>query len=149
MAERPKPEGFPWLMPYLPVADVARAIDFYERAFGFRRANVLRGPDGEKWHAAMTYRDVRILVGIESRGGGELGQHELGRTPNTLGGSSLVLYLFHEDVDALYKQAIEAGAVDGTPPEDAFWGDRVCLLFDPDGHAWNFATHKSPYLEGE
>ena len=52
-----------------------------------------------------------------------------------------MLYVYTEDVDALYAQVIEAGAGDGFSPREMPWGDRVCLVFDPDGHAWNIATN--------
>jgi PhnB protein len=63
------------------------------------------------------------------------------RTPKTLGGTPSVFYLYSYDVDAAYRRAIDAGAQDGYPPDEMPWGDRVCLVFDPDGHAWNFATN--------
>ncbi len=143
MATAPRQEGFPWLMPYLAVKDVDRSKAFYQQAFGFEEDNALHTPDGKLAHAALTYHDQRILIGVEDAG--HTAESPIGRTPNTLGGAGLVLYLFHADVDALFKRAIEAGATEGFPPEDMFWGDRVCLLFDPDGHAWNFATHKFDY----
>ena len=143
----PRPEGFPWMMPYLAVGDVEKATEFYVKAFGFEPVNVLRGPNGEIAHAAFLYQDARILVGVEDRTRSEV-EKPVGRTPSRLGGAGLVLYLYTEDVDALYRRAIEAGAADGFPPEDVFWGDRICLLFDPDGHAWNFATYKFEYPQG-
>jgi len=42
---------------------------------------------------------------------------------------------------ALYKRATAAGAVSKSPPQEMFWGDRVCQLTDPDGHSWTFATN--------
>ena len=146
MTKRPaKPPELPWLMAYLPVESVATSVDFYQRAFGFEAVRVLDGPDGNPIHAAMQYRDARILIGAmdDSAEGHEQG---LGRTPRNLGGASLVVYVYTEDVDALYKSAIEAGAQSGFAPDEMFWGDRVCLLFDPDGHAWNFATNKFDFV---
>ena len=141
-----RPEGVPWMMPYLAVRDVEEATKFYVDAFGFEPVQVLHGPDGAIVHAAFTYQDARILVGVEDRTRPEI-EKPVGRTPSRLGGTGLVLYLYTENVDALYGRAIAAGASDGFPPEDVFWGDRLCLVFDPDGHAWNFATHKFDYLE--
>jgi PhnB protein len=47
-----------------------------------------------------------------------------------------------DDVDALYAQAINAGAKQIKPVEDQFYGDRTGTLEDPFGHIWFLATHK-------
>ena len=136
-----KPDDRPWMMPYLAVSDVDKALDFYKRAFGFEEVNALAGPDGRIAQAGLQWHDTRILIGSEDRQEGSNLESPLGRTPNTLGGTPSVLYLYTEDVDALYRRAIDAGARDGYSPDEMPWGDRVCLLFDSDGHAWNFATN--------
>jgi PhnB protein len=46
-----------------------------------------------------------------------------------------------EDVDAVVKKAIDAGALIIEPTENKFYGDRVALLADPYGHRWHVATH--------
>ena len=138
----PKPGDSPWITPYLAVSDLRRSIEFYERAFGFSLRRTIDGADGAPMHATLTYHDGMIMLGAEDRSE-ELPRESLGRTPSSLGGSGLVLYAYVEDVDALHARAAEAGARVGFPPEEMWWGDRVCLLFDPDGHAWNFATNKS------
>jgi PhnB protein len=46
-----------------------------------------------------------------------------------------------EDVEDVFKRAIEAGAKVVQPPEDHFYGDRVAMFDDPFGHRWNIATH--------
>ena len=55
--------------------------------------------------------------------------------------SPVGLYVYCDDVDALFARATAAGAQAKVPPQDTFWGDRMCQLVDPDGHTWNFATH--------
>lgn len=52
------------------------------------------------------------------------------------------------DVDALYKRALAAGATETFPLNDAFWGDRYGQVNDPFGHTWSLATHKED-LTGE
>ena len=138
----PKPADSPWISPYLAVSDVRQSIEFYERAFGFSLLHTVEGPDNAPIHATLTYHEGMIMLGAEDRSK-ELPRESLGRTPSSLGGSGLVLYAYAEDVDALHARAVEAGARVGFPPEEMWWGDRVCLLFDPDGHAWNFATNSS------
>ncbi len=53
-------------------------------------------------------------------------------------------YVYCGDVDALYAQALAAGAISVMPPADQFWGDRYCMVEDPDGYRWGFATRLDP-----
>jgi PhnB protein len=64
------------------------------------------------------------------------------REPRSLGGSSVGLHLYCEDVDALFAQALAAGAREVKPVADQFYGDRSGTLEDPFGHLWFLATHK-------
>jgi PhnB protein len=75
-----------------------------------------------------------IMVGDETLGGAD-------RSPETLGGSPVALFVYVEDVDDVFKRAIEAGAKTVQEPEDHFYGDRVAMFDDPFGHRWNIATH--------
>ena len=61
--------------------------------------------------------------------------------PATLGGAAVTLYLYVDDVDAMFRQAIDAGATELRPVIDQFYGDRCGTLKDPYGHTWNIATH--------
>jgi PhnB protein len=62
-------------------------------------------------------------------------------SPKTLGGSPVALFVYVEDVDEVFKRAIDAGATTVSKPEDHFYGDRVAMFDDPFGHLWNIATH--------
>jgi PhnB protein len=64
------------------------------------------------------------------------------RSPKSLGGSSVSIFLYVEDVDATFNQAVRAGARTETPVAAMFWGDRYGKLIDPFGHSWSLATHK-------
>ncbi len=132
-----RPPQMPWLSPYLTVKDAEAALDFYQRAFGFRKRNAVPGPDGKIMHAEMAWQDAVIMLGPEGGNGCPVG------SPATLGIPSPVgLYVYCDDVDALYARAEAAGARVRMPPQDTFWGDRMCQLADPDGHTWNFATFR-------
>ncbi len=142
MTTRPaKPADLPWMLPYLAVADVARSVEFYTRAFGCEHVTTLEGPDGKPAHARLRYHDLTFMLGTANTTRVGEPHSPVGETPADLGGTGLVIYCFTEDVKAFYERAIAAGAVEGYPPAEVFWGDEVCLLFDPDGHAWNFATN--------
>ena len=132
-----KPLGMPWVSPYLTVKDAGASLAFYEAAFGFTTRNVNRGPDGSIIHVEMAWHDSVVMLGPEGAYGSPT------RSPATLGIDSPVnLYVYTSDVDALFERAVAAGATAHFPPSDMFWGDRACKLADPDGHVWNFATHK-------
>lgn len=63
------------------------------------------------------------------------------KSPNTLGGSPVSIFLYVEDADAVFAAAIAAGATENMPLTDMFWGDRMGKLLDPFGHTWAIATH--------
>jgi uncharacterized glyoxalase superfamily protein PhnB len=141
MSKRPaRPAGSPWLSPYLCVKDADKAIDFYTRAFGFEKRMAMPMPDGKTGHVEMVWRDALIMFGPESGSGGQC------RAPVTTGTPSPVsLYVYCDDVDALFARATKAGAKSDMPPATMFWGDRICKLTDPDGHVWNFATNVADF----
>ena len=63
------------------------------------------------------------------------------RTPKELGGTSASIFLYVEDVDAVVKRAVDAGATVTMEVADQFWGDRFGSVQDPFGHSWSIATH--------
>jgi PhnB protein len=63
------------------------------------------------------------------------------RTPKELGGTSVSVLLYVEDVDAVVKKAVDAGATIAMEVADQFWGDRLGSVKDPFGHLWSIATH--------
>jgi uncharacterized glyoxalase superfamily protein PhnB len=120
----------------LTVANVAKAYEFCQKAFGFEGRGVMAGPDGKPMHAELKLRDSVVMLGPENPDWKAASAKTLGNTPATL-------YLYVEDVDKLAKQATKAGATLIQPPADMFWGDRTATLVDPDGNKWMLATHKS------
>src|SRR5215470_12102802 len=132
---KPVPDGYHTATPYLIVRDPARAIDFYKSAFGAKEIVRLPGPDGKIAHAEVQIGDSRIMLGGESP---QMGS----RSPETLKGTPVGIFLYLENVDAAFKRAVGAGAKAVQPPEDMFWGDRYGKVSDPFGHEWQLATHK-------
>jgi PhnB protein len=63
------------------------------------------------------------------------------KPPKELGGTSTSVMLYVEDVDEVFKQAVDAGAKVTMEVENQFWGDRFGSVTDPFGHAWSIATH--------
>ena len=61
--------------------------------------------------------------------------------PPSIGGTAVVLALDVSDADAVFAQAVAAGAAIRQPLADMFWGDRHAQVEDPFGHRWNIAQH--------
>lgn len=130
-----KPDNIPQLSPYLTVSDSAKSIDFYRDAFGFALENAAKDDNRIPQHVEMKKQEAFIMFSPE-------GAYEsTKKTPNNLGITIPVnMYLYCEDTDALYKQALEYGARSIMEPQDSFWGDRFCMVEDLDGYQWGFAT---------
>jgi PhnB protein len=120
--------------PYLVVADGAKAIDFYKDAFAATELMRLADPDGRIAHAELRIGDSLIMLSGAAPEYGRL-------SPQSLGGTPVIISLFVEDVDALASQAVAAGAKILRPVQDQFHGERSGRLADPFGHVWIVSTH--------
>lgn len=122
--------------PHLVVRGGAEAIQFYKKAFGARELMRSTGPDGKSvMHAEVKIGDSVVFLADEFPGSPM-------KSPQSVGGTTFVLNVYVKDCDALYSQAVTAGAKPLMPPADMFWGDRYSQVEDPFGHAWAIATHK-------
>jgi len=131
---RAVPEGYHAITPILIVTDAAQALDFYRSAFGAEETVRMPGPDGRVMHAEMRLADSVFMLGEESP---EMGA----RGPKSYGGSPVTLYVYVEDVDSAWDQAVKAGAKEISPLTNMFWGDRTGRLEDPFGHRWSLSQH--------
>jgi PhnB protein len=136
---RPKPlpkglaPGCQWINAYLTVPEVESAIDFYQKGFGFKVKGTIPGPDGRLNHAELMHNDSLLMLGPANPNLGAFAPQ---------GPSPVILYSYVEDVDALAARAMLAGARVVREPRDEMWGDRCCVIIDPAGHSWMFATHQ-------
>jgi len=69
--------------------------------------------------------------------------------PQSLGSTTAGIFLYVENADATFNQAVSAGAQVEAPLTDMFWGDRYGRLKDPFGHSWSVATHKEDVAPAE
>lgn len=132
---KPIPDGYHSITPYLIVRGAARAIDFYKQVFGANEIMRMPGPDGRIGHAELRIGDSVVMMADE--------HPEMGAvSPESVGGSPVMMLLYTTDVDAVFARAIAAGAKQLRPIVDQFYGDRSGTVSDPFGHTWTIATHK-------
>ena len=131
---KPIPEGMHTVTPHLVCAGAASAIEFYKKAFGAVELHRMPAPDGSLMHAAIRIGDSVVMLVDENPLWGVKG-------PNTLNGSPVTIHLYVENADAVYDQAIVAGASGKMEVTEMFWGDRYGMVTDPFGHMWSIATH--------
>jgi PhnB protein len=128
------PDGYHSVTPYLIVKGAAKAIAFYEKAFGARRRLCLPAPGGGIGHAELEIGDSILMLADEFPGLGARG-------PHSMGGSPVSLLIYVEDVDTVFAAAVAAGAKPVRPLENKFYGDRAGQVEDPFGHVWTLASH--------
>jgi PhnB protein len=113
--------------PVLTVEGAEDAIAFYKKAFGATERMRMPGPDGKIMHAEIMIGDSVVMV-----------SDVVQNFPAT----KASLHIYVPDCDALFDQALAAGAETKMPLQDMFWGDRFGTVSDPYGNTWSLATHK-------
>ncbi len=119
----PVPQGLRTVTPFVHPRGVPSYIDFLTRAFGaveeFRH-----DVQGVVMHA-------RIRIGD--------GAIEMGDTQGRMEPEKTAFYLYVADCDALYAQAVSAGATPLSPPAEQWYGERVGAVQDAMGITWYIA----------
>jgi PhnB protein len=131
---KPIPDGYPRVTPYLSVDDATKALDFYKSVFGATERLRMDGPEGKIAHAELAIGDGVIMLADEFPDMGN-------KSPRTVGGSPVTVFVYVEDVDATFRKALDAGAREVEPVEDKFYGDRAGQFEDPFGHLWSVGSH--------
>jgi len=121
------------VIPYLAVQGAARAIEFYQKAFGAIEAYRLTDPFGKIGHAEIRIGETRIFLADEAPDWGHL-------SPGTVGGCPVKFHLSVDNADELAQRAVDAGAVLLRPVADQFYGERMGMVTDPFGFSWFIAT---------
>jgi uncharacterized glyoxalase superfamily protein PhnB len=131
---KPVPEDFRTITPHLVVRGVARAVEFYRKAFGAEELYRNLGPDGVSvMHSELLLGDSRFFVNDEFPEHGVF-------APDGERGTGVTLHLYVPDVDAFHARAVAAGVEILLPLDNYFWGDRYFILKDPFGHRWSVAS---------
>jgi len=121
------------VVPYLRIKGAAKANEFYARALGATERMRMPTPDGRVMHAELEVAGGVFFLSDEFP--------EMGGATGAPNGAASV-HLNVPDCDALWQQAMAAGATAIMPPADMFWGDRFGKFKDPFGHEWSVATTK-------
>jgi len=131
---KPIPDGYHSIQPYLYIRGAAKAIDFYKKALGATEIMRMPAPDGRLMHAEIRIGDSVVMLADEH-------PERQVYSPAHFGGFTSSLMLYVANCDAVYQQALAAGAKGVREPADQFYGDRMAGIEDPFGHQWWIATH--------
>jgi uncharacterized glyoxalase superfamily protein PhnB len=118
------------IVPYLLYGDVEAALEFLARAFGFEERLRYAGAAGYVNHAEMRLGDSVVFLGDPG---------DDYRNPKELGGETVLVQVYVDDVDAHFERARAAGAEIAEEPADQEYGERRYAAVDPEGHRWFFA----------
>jgi PhnB protein len=121
------------IIPMLTCSDPLTEIEFCKNAFAAQELSRRESQGGAIAHATLLINNSLIMVH-------NVTEHLASQSPKVDGSSSVVIYLYGEEVDPVIEKARTAGARILIPAEDQFWGDRVGRIVDPCGHAWNIAA---------
>ncbi|MFS0883215.1 VOC family protein [Metabacillus niabensis] len=129
------PAGYHTVTPYMIIKDATAAISFYKKAFGATEQMRVTDNSGKVQHAEIKIGDSPIMIADE------FPAYPIMQSPQSLKGAGMHIFLYVEDADALFAQAIDAGAKELEPVEEHIEGDRRGGVMDPFGHIWWIATH--------
>jgi PhnB protein len=129
------PEGYHTVTPALIVNEGQKALDFYKKTFDAKERSKMNTPDGRIGHAEFQIGDSLIMLSDEF-------PEMKCLSPKSIGGTSVSIFLYVEDVDAVFNTAVSLGAKILDEVKDQFWGDRHGAVEDPFGHRWSISTRK-------
>ena len=127
-----KPEGYHTTTPYLFVPDADAALSFYQKAFD--ATELQRSVDGQGIVRNVQFKigDSPVMLGI--RPDSNVSEPKVGDLPR------VSIYLFVDDADRVFNQAVAQGATALYEPEDQVYGNREGGVVDPFGITWWIAT---------
>lgn len=114
-------------------SNAADEIEFCQHAFGAVELSRRTAKDDSVIHATLKINESLIMIHDES-------PNLSSCAPQPDGSSSVVNYLYGDEVDSVIERAVAEGARVLMQAEDQSWGDRVGRIIDPSGHVWNIAT---------
>ncbi len=134
-APKPVPEGMSTVTPQLLFnGNCLEAIEFYKKAFGaFAVGTVAHLPGSTSvLHAMIRIGDTNIMMSDATESEDPDFEH------NHINAS---MFMYVENCDAVFYQAVKAGCRVIHEMEDTYWGDRMGSVKDPFGHIWGIASY--------
>jgi PhnB protein len=122
----PGPEGVLTVQPYLHLRNAHDMIPFIEAALGAHTTGLHKSPDGIVHHATIEIAGATFEID-EAQGESQA--------------TKSYLHVYVPDTDAVYAQALAAGAKGVQAPYTAPYGDRAASITDPFGNTWFLATY--------
>jgi uncharacterized glyoxalase superfamily protein PhnB len=126
MQVKPIPEGYHTITPYLVVNESLKLVEFLKNAFGAEVRYQMLREDGAIMHAELKIGNSMLMLSEA------MDEHPA---------MPIMLYLYVEDVDSVYKKAVNAGGISAVEPMDQFYGDRSGAVKDISGNTWWIGTH--------
>jgi PhnB protein len=126
------------ITPHLMVRSGRKAIEFYTRAFGATVLYESVMPHGDGLHAHLQIEKTMIMI-TDEQPPGPNGVMTVA-SPESVGAATTILEMYVDDVDVVYKRAVDAGGKPMLPICDTFYGDRMGWVADPFGHIWAIST---------
>lgn len=114
------------ITPWITTKDTGKMIDFLVAAFNATELGKVHNADGSIGHAEVQIGDSKIMM-FDSR-------PEWPPFP-------CFINLYVDDCEALYSQAIKAGAASMTEIVTQSWGDKGGRIIDPFGNVWWLTSH--------
>ena len=123
---RAVPEGYHAVTPYLVVDNAQGLIEFMKSAFDANVRSLMNTDDGKIMHAELSIGDSFVMISDTMEG---------------MQAQTAMLYLYLEDVDSVFKKAVQAKGTTVREPRTEFYGDRAGAVKDQWGNTWWIATH--------
>jgi PhnB protein len=128
-------KGYPVLSSVVVLDDCAGAIDWYKKVLSAKQRMRLDGPGGTVAHCELGFGDAVLMLGSPM--------------PPQFSPKKATLAIYVKNCDAIYKEALSAGARSLQEPADQFYGDRNARFEDPFGNEWSVMTHVKNVSEKE
>jgi uncharacterized glyoxalase superfamily protein PhnB len=116
------------VLPHLVYRNVADAVAWLSKAFGFVEHYRYGGSSGAQMHLGDAWMMLRSA-------------REGGLIPAQLGYGTQSLTVFVEDIDGHFERAKSAGAKIVEELHETVYGERQYGVEDLDGHHWLFSRH--------
>ena len=126
MSVKPIPQGYENVIPFLNCTGADKVIEFCKEVFGAKVDGISKSDDGSIMHASIHIRDSAVMLSE--------GSEKFPASPT-------MMYVYVDDVDAIYKKGLAAGGTSLREPTNEFYGDRSCGIKDSAGNQWWIASH--------